>query len=313
MVASSTAAYTNMKVGDITLPVIESHDDDIVGSEVCNDAQVQFDTGSTTLPVINDDADILVVFADRRIAQVLGSEHRNLLDPDLLSRADRRIEELGSEHRNLVDPHFMTRSLRNNASLWVRVDHVIMRSRPETEDSKEDVTPTTTSVAPSSAAVTPAATAAPKPSAPAPKSGKETKPDTARSGTAPKAWMALAEGNVQVLWNSLNSMARTRARDDIANSRTPMYKTNCPKMVKDSPGLMEKWRDAQKHANTCWVRTQLLASLPAPSPVKRGKRKKRATNDDEADTEGGSAPAQPAKRTKQTMLQVHSPPHGAVV
>lgn len=172
-----------------------------------------------------------------------------------------------------------------------------MRSRPETEDSEEDGTPTTISVAPSSAAVAPAVTAAPKPSAPAPKSlsakvsGKETKPDTARSGTAPNAWMALAEGNVQVLWNSLNSMARTRARDAIANSTTPKYKTNCPRLVKDSPELMQKWRDARAHANTCWVRTQLIASLPAPSPVKRGKRKKRGTNDDEADTEGGSAPA----------------------
>lgn len=112
---------------------------------------------------------------------------------------------------------------------------------------------------------------------------------------------------------SLNSMARTRARDAIANSTTPKYKTNCPRLVKDSPELMQKWRDARAHANTYWVRTQLIASLPAPSPAKRGKRKKRETNDDEADTEGGSAPAQPAKRTKQTTLQVHSPPHGAVV
>jgi hypothetical protein len=88
---------------DITLPVIESHDDDIVGSDVCNDAQVQFDFGSTTLPVIARDADIL------------------------LSRTDRRIEELGSEHRNLLDPHFMTRSMHNMASMGgcKSLDHAI--------------------------------------------------------------------------------------------------------------------------------------------------------------------------------------------
>lgn len=211
MVASSTAAYTNMTPFDITLPMIESHDDDTVGSDVCNDAQVQFDFGSTTLPVIARDADIdvddvcgkRVLFAPDRNGRM-----RLVHRPWLLSRVDRRNEELGSEHRNLLDPHFMTRSMHNMARIWVRVNRLVMRSRPETEGSEEDGTPTTISVAPSSAAVTPAATAAPKPSAPAPKSlsakasGKETKPDTARSGTAPNAWMALAEGNVQVLWNS---------------------------------------------------------------------------------------------------------------